>query len=223
MVLREHTFDLVDRVEEIEAELAEIEEEKERVMEQAERVEDEDDDIDVEWDELEDEWDELDSREIELRGERKKFMETSVAYTTDVDLDEQYQDLEQEAYWETIEEQFGDVESCSFRVRELSFGQLQRVSDDMMEESFEVDVQREEVEGTPRHGYYQSEVLREAIIDWPEHAPVHEDRYGKAEPLPGDYPIPVSEWLFEKVDALNTAGDTEMGNSSLKEAMRSKK
>jgi len=118
---------------------------------------------------------------------------------------------------------YGDVTDSVVSVKELTFGQLQRVSDDMMEESFEVDVEREDIEGTPRQGFYQTELLQEAIEAWPSGAPTMPGDYNETLASPGDYPIPVGEWLFEKVDALNTTGDTEMGNSSLEDALSSRR
>lgn len=228
MVLREHTLDLTERVEQMDERLAEIDEEKDVIEERARRK--------VEEDELEEppkeesnDWEDLDNEEVALRGERWKFIETVVVWSGETDVVVKHPEAtgadERSVYdlsKDDIKETYGTVEKCVIRVKELTFGQLQRVSDDMMEESFEVDVQREEVEGTPRQGFYQTELLHEAIIDWPENAPVFTDEYKKDHPSPGDYPIPVSEWLFEKVDALNTTGDTEMGNSSLKEAMKFK-
>jgi len=221
MALREHTFDLTDRVGEITERLSEIESEKKELEEEGQGYIENDEEIP---DKVEEDWDDLCSEETELRGELFKFREAVVEWTQDVDLNELHESLSREEYKDKIREMYSGVEQCRVRVRELTFGQLQRVSDDMMEESFEVDMERRDIEGTPRSGFYQTELLKESIIEWPQYAPeTRNNRTHSMEPSPGDYPIPVAEWLFEKVDALNTTGDTDMGNSSLKETLRSKR
>lgn len=219
MALREHTLDLKTRVEQIDDRLEEIDEEKERIEDVAEgKMEQED--LEDPPEDLADEWGELDDEETSLRGERWKFIETVVVWSGENSVTNQ--NIEEKSEDELLE-MYGDVDDSVIRVKELTFGQLQRVSDDMMEESFDVDVEQESIEGTPRQGYYQTELLHEAIIEWPTNAPTFTDEYQTDHPQPGDYPIPVGEWLFEKVDALNTTGDTEMGNSSLGEALKSKR
>ena len=219
MSLRTHRLDLTDRVDEMDERLEEIEEEKEELMKVAREYKKENgEDADLP-DDLEYEWEDLEGEEIELRGDRFKFIQTVAVYSDAVDFDAD--DLAT-ASEEEVLEAFGQVDICEFTVKELTFGQLQGVSDDMMEESFEVDMERQDIDGTPKQGYYQVELLREALQGWPENAPVREDQYGNEQAAPGEYPIPVGEWLFERVDALNTAGDTEMGNSSLEEAMKFK-
>lgn len=193
MTLSTRTLDLNDRIEEIEERLETIEEEKERIKTEVRqhRQEDETDEIP---NDLEDEWEDLDKEEVELRGDRKKFAE--------------------------VVEEWGGSEIV---IEELSFGQLQAVSDDMMDKSFEVDVDRGDVEGTPQQGFYRIRLLEQAISRQPSGAPTQtivERGQEKEVPSPGDYPIALGEWLFEKIDAFNTTGDTEMGNSSLKEAMK---
>jgi hypothetical protein len=88
----------------------------------------------------------------------------------------------------------------------------------MMEESFELDIQNEDMDGTPKQGFMQIELLREAIEDWPQEAPTQKRRRTEV-PSPGDYPEPVADWLFDRVDALNTTQEEELGNTSLKEEM----
>lgn len=226
MALGTRELDLTDRVEEIDERLEEIEEEKAEIQEKlAEELANSDvdrmEDLPA-YDDYDADWDDLDAEKIELEGERRKLKEACVDWTTDTNLENLRDNADDmDAYWDEIASVYGsDVTRVVFGVRELTFGQLQRVSDDMMEESFEVDMEREDIEGTPRQGFYQTELLKEAIEHWPEGAPVKTE-YGVDTPDPGDYPIPVGEWLFERVDAINTTGDTEMGNSSLKEAMKS--
>lgn len=227
MALGTRTLDLTDRVDEINNRLDEIEDEKEEVKADVrEALSNSNADVPEElddWDDFEEEFDDLDAEQIELTGERRKFWKTVVHWETDTDAVELREQIDDDdEYWDKITSEYAQVDNCSFEVRELTFGQLQRVSDDMMDESFEVDVQRQDVEGTPRQGFYQIELLREAIIDWPDAAPENEE-HGVSKPAPAEYPIPVGDWLFERVDAINTTGDTEMGNSSLSEAMKSER
>lgn len=127
---------------------------------------------------LEQEFDELENERVELEGERQTL--------------------------DTTVDSWG---SGQFEVQELTFGQVQRISDEVLEESFEFNVQSQDMTGTPKEGYYQIEILRAAVVDTPAQAP--DD--------PAEYPTTIGEYLFEKVNAFNTVGDTEMGNSSLAE------
>lgn len=204
----------MDRVEEIEDRLEEIEREKDAIADEANRVVREEN-LDSPPKELESEWDELESEEIRLTGERSKFLDAVAHWKTDLDVTRNPSSDE-------VEEAVEDVDECIFVTEELSYGQIQAVSDDMMEKSFEVDIDRQDLEGSPKQGYMQIELLREAIIDWPEGAPTRSSNRSEV-PEPGDYPEPVSEWLFDRVDAFNTSGEAEMGNSSLTEAMNSRR
>jgi hypothetical protein len=220
MALSTHRLDLVTRIEEIDERLSVIDTEQERLRSQLQSTFDDSDVEDPEelarWSDFEEEWDRWEVEKTELTGERLKFMETVVLWNNDMDGDTLREDSED--YHEAVEERYGEEDECVIVVRELTFGQLQRVSDDMMEQSFDVDVQNEDIQGTPRQGFYQTELLNEAIEDWPPGAPCRQ-QYSDEIPDAGDYPIPVGEWLFELVDAINTTGESEMGNSSLKDAM----
>lgn len=214
MSLREHELDLIEQV-------SSKQEKLDNLLEEQEYVEDEARDIDPdseEYTELESEWEDLQEDILTEKGEIFKFKEAVVHWANeDLDLN----DLDQDEYRGEIEKRFKQVDESVITVRELTYGQVQRVRDDMMEESFNVDIQNEDIEGSPRSGFYQIELLKEAIIDWPEYAPVS-SRRGKVEkPSPADYPVPVSEWVYEKVDNFNTIGEAEMGNSSLEEALNS--
>lgn len=219
MSLRKHELDLVDRVEEKEDNLEELLVELDDIENEALSVDQDSD----EYGELEEEWDDVKGEVIETRGEILKFKEAVVSYSGGFDLNKLGEGLNDEEYREVINEKYAEIDSCMFRVQELTYGQLQSVSDMMMEESFEVDMERQSVEGTPQSGFYQIELLKAAIIDWPEHAPVLSKRGERDQPMPGDYPIPVSEWMYDRVDAYNTTGEANMGNSSLGEALKSKR
>lgn len=229
MALKEHVLDVTNRVEALEKRLEEIESEKDKIEERARKAQEEaDDEHEPLPDELEDRYGDLDAEQTQKKGERKKLIETVVVYdssnnvvskkpTECTDAERALTDVD----WDEVVEIYGEIDNCIFVVEELTFGQLQGVSDDMMEESFEVDVEREEVEGTPKQGFYQIEFLREAIIEQPPNAPHYTDEYNNRHPEPAEYPIPLGEWLYDKVDAINTTGDTEMGNTSLREAIKS--
>lgn len=217
MTLKEHTLDLTDRIEEISNRLDEIDERKEELKSKAIEIKQQ---KEGEGDakipkRLSDDWDDIDGEQVEIEGEREKLIETVVGWCTDIDPSEVSDD--------EIHEKFSNVDSCDFVVRELTFGQLQGVSDEMMEASFDVDVERQNIQGTPKQGFYQIELLRESLIAQPSGAPQTENEFGNDAPAPSEYPIPVGEWLFEKVDALNTTGSTQMGNSSLEEAVKYKR
>lgn len=131
---------------------------------------------------LESEFDELEAERVEISGEAK-----------------------------TLKRTIEDWDGAEFQLEELTFGQVQQISDDVMEQSFEVDMERQNMTGTPKQGFYQIEVLRQSIAATPPGAP--DD--------PAEYPTSIGEFLFDRVNALNTVGDTDMGNSSLRERMQS--
>lgn len=211
-------LDLTDRVAEIEERLEEIEEEIEQIEEEVEASMVEEDVSEPEelddWNSLDDEYSNLYAEQTRLEGERRKFMDAVVHWMTGLDVTTN-------PSFEKVEEKYAEVDSCLFKAEELSFGQVQSVSDDMVEKSFEMDVQNQDIEGTPKQGYMQVELLREAIIDWPEEAPTRKVRRNSYEAEPGDYPEPVAEWMFEKVDAFNTTQEESLGNSSLADKMKS--
>lgn len=211
MTFRTHTHDLTNRVEEIEERLEEIEERQEEIKQEALDSIDDNEAIEDAPDRLHDEWGELDTEKVRIKGERRKFMDAIVHWMTELDVTENPDFSE-------VEEYYKEVDECVFETQELSYGQVQSVQDQMMEESFELDVQNEDMDGTPKQGFMQIELLREALEDWPENAPTQKRRR-KEVASPGDYPEQVSDWLFDRVDAYNTTQEAEMGNTSLEEAM----
>lgn len=218
MTFRTFTLDLIDRIEEIRERLDEIESEIDEIEEEVSRcmaAEDVQDPTEIDnWGTLSERDQELQAELTTLEGELKSFLDAVAHWQTDLDVTEN-------PSHEEVREAVSEVDECLFEVEELSFGQVQSVQDDMMEESFEVDVQNEDIDGTPKQGYMEVELLREAIVDWPDGAPTTTVRYSSGERAePGDYPEAVATWLFDKVDALNTVHEEEMGNSSLAERMR---
>jgi hypothetical protein len=140
------------------------------------------------------------------------------------DLEEEYNDLEarrvelqgelQELQW-TVENYGGGT----YKIRKLKYGDLQRIQDQVTEESLELDIESENIEGVPREGRYKILVLRESIVDQPADAPTREDGRRRDVPAPGKYEDTLAEWMYEKVNSLNTTGSFDMGNLSLDEAI----
>lgn len=170
-----------------------------KVIDLEERVED----INEELSEIEDRQEEIIEKSIEADENDEEF---------DDELEGEFDDLEGdrvelEGERETLNTAIDSWDGGVFGIEELTFGQVQRISDEVLEESFEFNVQSQDMTGTPKEGYYQIEILRAAVVDTPPEAPSD----------PAEYPTSIGEHLFEKVNAFNTVGDTEMGNSSLEE------
>lgn len=91
-----------------------------------------------------------------------------------------------------------------FVLKELSYGDLMRAKDEMNQHSYNIDNRSGEVEGVPRDGFYKVKVLGLAIENAPQGAPAEAK----------DIPYHVGEWLYDKVDNLNTLGELEVKNCS---------
>lgn len=215
MTFRTFTADMVDRVEEINDRLDEIDEEIDGIEIELENLMEaqgvsQPSDVE-EYDEYEEKYEELQGEKIRLTGEKRAFLDAIVHWKTDLDITNN-------PPHEEVEERFAEVDECLFEIEELSFGQVQAVQDDMVEKSFDMDINEQDLDGTPKQGYMQKELIKESLVRWPEEAP-EETYMGSREPKPGDYPDEVAEWLFEKVDAYNTTQEESMGNLSLEERM----
>lgn len=172
--------DVEDAIDEFKSELADVREERESVLESAEQYDDEDNDEDIPTN-LETRWNNLEERRVKLESRISRF------------------------------EEFADeVSTTTFVIQELTLGQVQQVKDIVSQESFDVDVQRQSIDGSPLQGVYQAEFMRRSIVQSP---PEVDDVM--------DLPDTIGEWLWERVDAFNTSGDLSMGNMSLREAMDS--
>lgn len=89
----------------------------------------------------------------------------------------------------------------SFKIRELSFGQLMSVRDEVMSLSDE---------DSPREGLYKIRTLEEAVVDTP--VDVEND--------PKEWKPVVAEWVYDEVDAMNSGVSEEnIANFSLAEEM----
>lgn len=118
---------------------------------------------------------------------------------------------------ERVVEEYGGAE---FTLQELAYGDWNLIQDTVMEHSVEADYVREEVKGTPKEGLYKNEVLRYSVVSWPPEAPTEKDPDGREWAGVGQYPRALGDFLFDTANALNTNGELEMGNSSLREALR---
>lgn len=141
---------------------------------------------------------------------------------------------EEEAAFDKLEEKRVDLQGTAqalervvdewggseFTITELSMGAVADVQDKVSAASFSFDHEEGEFEeGVPKQGYGMIETLRQAVVDQPSGAPTLTDEFGNRQPDPADYPHEVGMFLFEKVNAFNTVGDTDLGNSSLRERM----
>jgi len=190
--MTKHTVDMENRVEQLEEKTDEKAERVEEIKSEAQDLAgSEDEEEQVRFEQLEDEFEDV-ATELELFKRELNVFE------------------------ETIKGWDGTV----FEVEELTFGEVQEVKDETIDESFDVDVQREDVSGTPKEGFYQLLFLEKSLVSWPEGAPSKKERVnGRRQEVahPGNYPDKVGEWLFGVVDNINTFGDTELGNTSLRD------
>lgn len=110
-----------------------------------------------------------------------------------------------------IEESLEEWDGSEFTCRELSFGQVNRIQDEVSSKSFEVkqNGDSERVSGFPREGYYQIQVIQESVQQVPTGASTD----------PEEMHHLVGEVLFERIDERNTSGEEEMENFSLREEL----
>jgi len=169
---------------------------------------------------LEDAVESFESELSDVNDEREDVLDRAEEVEDGTDekrnLEDEWQSLEEqrvrlERKIERFTLEIESLSSTEFTIRELSFGQVQAVKDVVSERSFDVDVQRQSIEGTPLQGVYQAEFLKRSVVDKPD----------EVESVM-DLADPIGEWLWEKVDAFNTSGDEDMGNMSLDEAMSSR-
>jgi len=108
-----------------------------------------------------------------------------------------------------------------FVLTELTTGQIADIQDSVSEKSFDFDPESGEVvDGNPKEGYGMVETLRQCIKQQPGGAPTRKDDLGQEVPDPAEYPNQVGLFLFEKANVLNTVGEADLGNSSLRERMK---
>lgn len=173
------------------------------------RLEDRVEEIENDLEEVENEQEEIVQEAIEAEENGEEISSEKEVRFDDLEVDR----VELNGELESINRTLEDWEDGEFEIRELSYGQVQRISDDVLEKSFDVDVATESLSGSPKQGYYEIQILKEAIVDAPDNAPDN----------PADYPQLIGEFLFDKVNAFNTVGDTEMGNMSLQDKMKQRR
>ena len=181
MSLKEMGFSLEQEIPVLESEVDELEDELEEIKRRASNLQDEDN-TSQEFKRLKKRWSDLQNEKSALKSQISRF-------------------------GEYVEE----WESTRFVVRELTFGESQQIKDTVSSESFDVDVELQEIEGTPLQGLYQSQVLERSVVSMPEDAPSD----------PNDLPEILGDWLLEKCESVNSLGDEELGNMSLEEALNS--
>ena len=185
MTLREMGFSLEDEVPRLEERRDELGEERERIKSEAKSLQEKD----------------------ELTGRDKKKFKSLKKEWKEVEAERSQVTAKIERFSQYVDE-WSDTE---FRVRELSFGEVQNIKDIVSSESFDVDVELQSIEGTPLQGLYQTEVLERAVVSMPEDGPDN----------PNDLPDVLGEWVMEKVESINSLGDDDMGNMSLEQAINS--
>lgn len=186
-----HTIDLQDRVEQLNNEIQEYAQDIEELEQRASEVKQEEGADSEEFEDLEDDFEETITE--------KKLAEREL-----------------NVFEDTINE-WGGSEVI---IEELTFGEVQEVKDLTIDESFDVDVQRESVEGSPKEGFYQIIFIKKSIVKGPGGMPTQrESVHGRSEEVadPSAFQDSVGEWLFEVIDNINTFGDSELGNTSLEE------
>lgn len=181
---------------------------------------------------LEDRIDELKQKEDDLKDDKQEILQDAKEVKQQLeaadrgtdeyrDLQRRYDEIERE--WDSIEGQIVEAEGernairraideyggSEFAIQEFSYDDWNRIQDEITEASFDFDARTQDVEGTPREGAYKSMVVNKAVVQSPPDAPDEA----------GAMPRQVCEYLYDKINAINTTGDTELGNSSLDEAL----
>lgn len=135
-------------------------------------------------------------------------------HTAHREFEEDIAELEEEATaLEEFIEQHGTGE---FTIRKLDGSQLLRLEDEVNDASFEVDPEREEIEGVPKNGFRKAMFTRLSLVDYPDSCPTTDKGYCDV----GSFDADVYSHLFEKVKLFNNTGRTELGNSSLADTMQ---
>lgn len=142
---------------------------------------------------------------------------------------------DEEKRWETLDEKMVEKRSeihaleraiedwggSEFVIQELTYGAVAEIQDAVAEASFEFDAEEGEVEdGVPKSGYGKLETMRRSIVQQPPDAPTTTDAMGNPVPEPANYPSTIGEHLFDAINAFNSMGETDLGNSSLEDRMR---
>lgn len=103
-----------------------------------------------------------------------------------------------------------------FTIQELLTAETALLTDDVSEQSIDVDYERQEMHGTPKEGYHKVRTLELSIVDAPDTMETRPDRdLGREVYAVGKLPDHVSDYLYQCVLALNDAGEVDgVGNLS---------
>lgn len=103
----------------------------------------------------------------------------------------------------------------SFVIRELLTAETARLQDDVAAEQFDIDFEREEVDGSMKDGYHKVRTLELAVEEAPEAMESYRDpEFGEVYQV-GLLPDLIADYLFECVTSLNDAGEVDgVGNLS---------
>jgi hypothetical protein len=155
----------------------------------------------------------------ELRERREEIVAEAAAKYDGVEdvpasLQREYQELGEdiaaaEGKARALEHYAGEWGGSEFVISELNADELAYVMDEVASASFDVDQHTQEVDGVPRNGLSMKLTVEQAVDQSPPGAPNDV----------GQYPSPVLEVLYRRVDRLGTPEDVELKNSSLGDAM----
>lgn len=166
--------------------------------------------------EVKETYEELEAERIEAEGTAKALYRAVIDWGSNGHDSDEIDDV-----YEFVDEQdsLRELGDSTFVISEMSTGGLAAVQDEVAEKSFDFDPERGELTGgTPKSGYGMLETLRRTIESQPSGAPVQQKGPTKI-PDPDEYPHQLGLFLFEKVNSLNTVGETDLGNSSLRERL----
>lgn len=129
---------------------------------------------------------------------------------------EEYEErrVELEGQANTLERAVEEYGGSEWQISELTGGQVARIEDEVNEQSYDVDVRTGDVKGTPKAGYGRILTVELGVESAPPDAPT-KGGHVDARELPHGVVI----YLFDRINALNTVGDTNLQTTSLREAM----
>lgn len=116
---------------------------------------------------------------------------------------------------DALERAVDDYGGSEWQISELTGGEVARIEDEVNAESYDVDVRTGDIEGTPKSGYGRLLTVELGVESAPPEAPTK----GSGAVDAGELSNKVVMYLFDKINALNTVGDTNLQTTSLREAM----
>lgn len=108
------------------------------------------------------------------------------------------------------------LDGGAFVIQELMTTETAILTDDVSEQSIDVDYERQQVSGAPKEGYHKVRTLELSLVEAPEAMETRMDReIGREIYTVGKLPDHVSDYLYQCVLALNDAGEVDgVGNLS---------